>query len=196
MTYSERLYIMESKQKAKEREEKENLKEIAKIERKKEQEKEQKQYEKDLKIACYHDLKDSFDRVFEKHLATYPEFNENGKIVLQMQLARFYDVSIRNEYIKTFGKTLVEQDYIDSIYDKTLQEVYKKWAKHFEAKQIEEAQQKAKQQEEINKSKAFKIFMGLVFTGVIIWLLIKFALIVGIVLAVIIFLVILGCAMN
>ena len=113
-----------------------------------------------------------------------------------MQLARFYDVSIRNEYIKTFGKTLVEQDYINSIYDKTLQEVYKKWVKHFEAKQIEEAQQKAKQQEEINKSKAFKIFMGIVFSGVIIWLLIKFALIVGLALAIIIFLVILGCAMK
>lgn len=196
MTYSERLYIMESKQKAKEREEQERLKEIAKIERKKEQEKEQKQYEKDLKIACYHDLKDSFNRVFEKHLAAYPEFNENGKIVLQMQLARFYDVSIRNEYIKTFGKTLVEQDYIDSIYDKTLQEVYKKWVKQFEAKQIEEAQQKAKQQEKISNSIAFKILMGIVFVGVLIWLLIKFALIVGIVLAVIIFLVILGCAMN
>lgn len=196
MTYLERLYVMESKQKAKDREEQERLKEIAKIERKKEQEKEQKQYEKDLKIACYHDLKDSFNRVFEKHLTTYPEFNENGKMVLQMQLSRFYDVSIRNEYIKTFGKTLVEQDYIDSIYDKTLQEVYKKWAKHFETKQIEEAQQKAKQQNEISNSTAFKILMGIVFVGILIWLLIKFALIVGIVLTVIIFLVILGCAMK
>lgn len=34
MTYAERLYIMESKQKAKDREEQERLKEIAKIERK------------------------------------------------------------------------------------------------------------------------------------------------------------------
>ena len=57
---------MENKQKNKGREEQEELKKIEKIERKKEQEKEQKQYEKDLLIACYHDLKNSFDRVFER----------------------------------------------------------------------------------------------------------------------------------
>lgn len=196
MTYSERLYIMENKQRIKEQEEQKRLKQIEKIERKKEQEKEQKQYEKDLKLACYHDLKGSFDRVFEKCLATFPNFDENGKIVLQMQLSKFYDVEVRNEYIKALGKTLIEQDYIDSIYDKTLNEVYKKWEKHFEYKQIEEAQKKAQEQEKINNSTGFKIFIGVIFTGVIIWLLIKFALIIGIVLAVIIFLVILGCAMK
>lgn len=196
MTYSERLYVMENKQRIKEQEEQKRLKQIEKIERKKEQEKEQKQYEKDLKLACYHDLKNSFDRVFEKCLATFPTFDENGKIVLQMQLSKFYDVEVRNEYIKTFGKTLIEQDYIDSIYDKTLNEVYKKWEKHFEYKQIEEAQKKAQEQERINNSIGFKIFMGVIFTGVIIWLLIKFAVVIGIALAIIIFLVILGCAMK
>lgn len=200
MTYSERLYIMESKQKAKDREEQERLKEIAKIERKKEQEKEQKQCEKDLKLACYHDLRDSFDRVFEKCLATFPNFDEKGRIVLQMQLSRFHDVEIRRDYIRTFGKTVEEQDYIEKIYDKTLNEVYKKWEKHFEYKQIEEAQKKAqeevKKQEEINNSTTFKIFVGVILTGVVIWLLIKFALVIGVALAIIIFLVILGCAMK
>lgn len=200
MTYSERLYIMESKQKAKDREEQERLKEIAKIERKKEQEKEQKQYEKDLKIACYHDLKNSFDRVFERCLATFPNFDEKGRIVLQMQLSRFYDVEIRRDYIRTFGKTVEEQDYIEKIYDKTLNEVYKKWEKHFEYKQIEEAQKKAqeevKMQEEMAKSKILKILLGIVFIGFLIWALIKFALVIGIALAIIIFLVILGCAMK
>ena len=70
MTYSERLYIMESKQKAKEREEQEKqvekLREIKKIEDKKDRETEKKQYEKDMFIACYHDLRSSFYRVFEK----------------------------------------------------------------------------------------------------------------------------------
>lgn len=154
------------------------------------------QYEKDWKTTCYRNLKNSFDRIFEKCLATFPEFNENGRIVLQMQLARFYDIDIRNDYLKLFGRNLEEQYYLDKIYDKTLKEVYKKWLQHFEYKQIEEAQQKAKQQNEISNSTAFKILMAIVFVGVLIWLLIKFALIAGITLAVIIFLVILGCAMK
>ena len=162
----------------------------------KKMEKEQEQKEKKSKEVLHFQLKSSFDRVFEKCLSTFPEFNENGRIVLQMQLARFYDVSIRNDYIKLFGKTVAEQDYLDSIYDKTLQEVYKKWVKHFEAKQIEEAQQKAKQQEKMNKSIALKILLGFAFAGFLIWALIKFALFAGIILAVIIFLVILGCAMK
>lgn len=154
------------------------------------------QYEKDWKTTCYRNLKNSFDRIFEKCLATFPEFNENGRIVLQMQLARFYDIDIRNDYLKLFGRNLEEQYYLDKIYDKTLKEVYKKWLQHFEYKQIEEAQKKAKQQNEISNSTAFKILMVIVFVGVLIYLLIKFALIAGITLAVIIFLVILGCAMK
>lgn len=200
MTYSERLYIMESKQRAKERAEQEKLKEIKRIEDKKDRERERKQYEKDLKLACYHDLRDSFDRVFEKCIATFPNFDENGRIVLQMQLSKFYDIDIRREYVRTFGKTFEEQDYIDKIYDKTLNEVYKKWEKHFECKQIEEAQEKAQEkanlQEEMNKSIILKILLGLVFVGFLLWALVKFALFIGIILAIIIFLVILGCAMK
>lgn len=187
MTYSERLYIMESKQKAKEREEQENLKEIAKIERKKEQEKERKQYEKDLKIACYHDVKNSFDRVFEKA-------NLKNEIELNVLVAKFYNVETRNKYIVLFGETVTQQDYIDKIYDKTLKEVYNKWKKHLQYVELQQIKEESKKQEEISNSTAFKILMGIVFVGVLIWLLIKFALIVGIVLVIIIFLVILGCA--
>lgn len=187
MTYSERLYIMESKQKAKEREEQENLKEIAKIERKKEQEKERKQYEKDLKIACYHDVKNSFDRVFEKA-------NLKNELELNTLVTQLYNIETRNEYIKMFGETVAQQDYIDKIYDKTLKEVYNKWKNHLQYVELQQIKEESKKQEEISNSTAFKILMSIVFVGVLIWLLIKFALIVGIVLAIIIFLVILGCA--
>lgn len=180
---------MENKQKNKGREEQEEFKKIEKIERKKEQEKEQKQYEKDLLIACYHDLKNSFDRVFERT-------NPKNEMELNVLLAQFYNIETRKEYTKTFGTTVIQQDYIDKIYDKTLNEVYNKWKNNLKYIELQQIKEEAKKQEEINKSKAFNIFMGLVFSGVIIWLLIKFALIVGIVLAVIIFLVILGCAMN
>lgn len=151
--------------------------------------KEQKQYEKDLLIACYHDLKNSFDRVFERT-------NPRNEMELNVLLAQFYNIETRKEYTKTFGTTVIQQDYIDKIYDKTLNEVCNKWKNNLKYIELQQIKEEAKKQEEINKSKAFKIFMGLVFSGVIIWLLIKFALIVGIVLAVIIFLVILGCAMK
>lgn len=189
MTYSERLYIMESKQKAKERKEQENLKEIAKIEQKKEQEKERKQYEKDLKIACYHDVKNSFDRVFEKA-------NLKNELELNTLVTQLYNIETRNEYIKMFGETVTQQDYIDKIYDKTLKEVYNKWKNHLQYVELQQIKEEAKKQEEISNSTAFKILMGIVFVSVLIWLLIKFALIAGITLAVIIFLVILGCAMK
>lgn len=189
MTYSERLYIMENKQRIKEQEEQKRLKQIEKIERKKEQEKEQKQYEKDLKLACYHDLKNSFDRVFEKA-------NPQTELEINVLLSRFYNIDTRNEYIKTFGKTLIEQDYLDSIYDKTLNEVFTKWKNNLKYIEFNKIQEEAKKQEEINNSIGFKIFIGVIFTGVIIWLLIKFAVVIGIALAIIIFLVILGCAMK
>lgn len=189
MTYSERLYIMESKQKSKEREEQENLKEIAKIERKKEQEKERKQYEKDLKIACYHDVKNSFDRVFEKA-------NLKNELELNTLVTQLYNIETRNEYIKMFGETVAQQDYIDKIYDKTLKEVYNKWKNHLQYIKFQQIKEESKKQEDISNSTAFKILMGIVFVGILIWLLIKFALIACIILAIIIFLVILGCAMK
>ena len=61
--------------------------------------------------------------------------------------------------------------------------------------ELRNLKEEAEKQKEINNSTAFKIFMGVVLTGVVIWLLIKFALVIGIALAIIIFLVILGCAL-
>lgn len=58
------------------------------------------------------------------------------------------------------------------------------------------AQEEVKMQEEMAKSKILKILLGIVFIGFLIWALIKFALVIGITLVIIIFLVILGCAMK
>lgn len=180
---------MENKQKNKGREEQEELKKIEKIERKKEQEKEQKQYEKDLLIACYHDLKNSFDRVFERT-------NPKNEMELNVLLAQFYNIETRKEYTKTFGTTVIQQDYIDKIYDKTLNEVCNKWKNNLKYIELQQIKEEAKKQEEINKSTALKVLLGFVFAVFLIWVLIKFALFAGIILAIIVFLVILGCAMK
>lgn len=187
MTYSERLYIMESKQRARERKEKETQEEIKKMQKEQAREKEKKEYEKDIFLACYYDVKNSFDRVFEKA-------NLKNKMELDILVAHFYNVETRKKYMRMFGENLEQQDYIDKIYDKTLKEVYNKWKNHLQYVELQQIKEESKKQEEISNSTAFKILMGIVFVGVLIWLLIKFALIVGIVLAIIIFLVILGCA--
>lgn len=189
MTYSERLYVMESKQRARERKEKETQEEIKKMQKEQAREKEKKEYEKDIFLACYYDVKNSFDRVFEKA-------NLKNELELNILVAQFYNVETRNEYIKMFGETVAQQDYIDKIYDKTLKEVYNKWKNHLQYVELQQIKEESKKQEEISNSTAFKILMGIVFVCILIGLLIKFALIVGIVLAVIIFLVILGCAME
>lgn len=189
MTYSERLYIMESKQKAKEREEQEKIKEIKRMEDKKDREKERKQYKKDLLIACYHDLKNSFDRVFER---TSPK----NELELNVLLAQFYNIETRKDYIKTFGKTLVQQDYIDKIYDKTLNEVCNKWKNNLKYIELQQIKEESEKQKEMDKSITLKILLGFAFAGFLIWALIKFALFAGIILAIIVFLVILGCAMK
>ena len=168
---------MENKQKNKGREEQEELKKIEKIERKKEQEKE-------LLIACYHDLKNSFDRVFERT-------NPRNEMELNVLLAQFYNIETRKEYTKTFGTTVIQQDYIDKIYDKTLNEVCNKWKNNLKYIELQQIKEEAKKQ-----STALKVLLGFVFAVFLIWVLIKFALFAGIILAIIVFLVILGCAMK
>lgn len=187
MTYSERLYIMESKQRARERKEKETQEEIKKMQKEQAREKEKKEYEKDIFLACYYDVKNSFDRVFEKA-------NLKNKMELDILVAHFYNVETRKKYMRMFGENLEQQDYIDKIYNKTLKEVYNKWKNHLQYVELQQIKEESKKQEEISNSTAFKILMGIVFICILIGLLIKFALIVGIVLAIIIFLVILGCA--
>lgn len=189
MTYSERLYIMESKQRARERKEKETQEEIKKMQKEQAREKEKKEYEKDIFLACYYDVKNSFDKVFEKA-------DLKNKMELDVLVAQFYNVETRKKYMRMFGENLAQQDYIDKIYDKTLKEVYNKWKNHLQYLELQQIKEESKKQEEISNSTAFKIIMSIVFVCIILGLLIKFALIAGIILAIIIFLVILGCAIK
>lgn len=103
-----------------------------------------KAIEKDLLIACKNNMRDSFDRVFER------AFNENGtnETTLQIALLQFYKVENRNAYIAEFGKSTVEYDFLNEVYDKTLKTVYNKWKKHVEYCQF---QDNIKQQEELQK---------------------------------------------
>ena len=139
-------------------------------------------------IACYHDVKNSFDRVFERT-------NPRNEMELNVLLAQFYNIETRKEYTKTFGTTVIQQDYIDKIYDKTLNEVCNKWKNNLKYIELQQIKEEAKKQE-INKSTALKVLLGFVFAVFLIWVLIKFALFAGIILAIIVFLVILGCAMK
>lgn len=115
-----------------------------KIAEKEYRQKNKKEIEKDLLMACKNNMQDSFDRVFKR------AFNENGanETTLQITLLQFYKVENRNAYIAEFGKTTVQHDYLNEIYDKTLKNIYNKWKKHIEYCQFQE---NIKQQEELKK---------------------------------------------
>lgn len=102
----------------------------------------QKEYERDLNIAIKNELYNSMDRIFEN------SFNENGanETTLQITLLQFYKIENRNAYILEFGKTTIERDYLNGIYDKTLKTVYNKWKNHIEYCQF---QNNVKKQEEL-----------------------------------------------
>lgn len=103
-----------------------------------------KAIEKDSLIACKNSMQNSMDRVFEKVL------KDNGadETTLQIALLQFYKIDNRNAYINEFGKTTIQQDYLNEVYDKTLKTVYNKWKKHVEYCQF---QDNIKQQEELKK---------------------------------------------
>lgn len=117
---SERFYMLEYKQKMeeyrkreKEKEKEKIQKELKKAQRKKEQEKERKQYEKDLLLSCKMDLKNKFEEEFD----------------LQGLKAKyyFYNLENRNIIINSIGKSNLEYDYLESNYNKILQETIKKY---------------------------------------------------------------------
>lgn len=126
----ERVYLMEHKQRLKEREQEEHKKEIEKIQRKKEQEAEKKQYEKDLLLACKKELKQRFEQDFALQ-GIKAKYN-------------FYSVSTRDNIIKSIAKSEMEGDYLETIYNKILNETIKKYElneQYKEEKQKEIAQQ-------------------------------------------------------
>ena len=130
----------------------------------------QKQIEKDSFFACENDLKDSIDRVFRNCL-----YNSCNLYEVDLTLNRFYNIDYRNEYIKTFGKTTVERDYIDKIYDKVLKQVYNKWKKHVEYNQTNEIieQQKVLQeqleQEKKKQERFTENFVTITLIAIFVW---------------------------
>ena len=124
-----------------------------------------KAIEKDLLISCKNNMRDSFDRVFERALKE----NRADETALQLTLLQFYKVENRNNYILVFGKTTLERDYLDEVYDKTLKTVYNKWKKHIEycefQKNIKNQQEIAKQLKQKEEGEKFengvKIFFNI-----------------------------------
>lgn len=110
---SERVYLMEQKQRLREREQEEHKKEIRTIQQKKEQEKEFKEYEKGLILACKRELKEKFEEEFR----------------LQGLKAKyhFYKIENRDILIKSIAKSEMEGDYLETNYNKILNETIKKY---------------------------------------------------------------------
>lgn len=122
---SDRLYLLEYKERMKEKEMADRQKQIEAIQRKKEQEKEFKEYEKGLLLACKKDLKSKFEEEFEL---------QGIKAKYQ-----FYNVKTRDTLIKSIAKNEIVGDYLETNYNKILNEVVKKYALH---KEYQEEQEK------------------------------------------------------
>ena len=115
---SERVYLMEQKQRRQEREQEQREKEIKAIQQKKAQEKEFKEYEKGLFLACKKELKHKFEEEFK----------------LQGLKAKyyFYKIENRDALIKSIAKSELEGDYLETNYNKFLNETIKKYELHKE----------------------------------------------------------------
>ncbi len=169
-----------------------NQKEVEKLTRKLEQQKEekktQKEYERDLKIAIENDCINCMKRDFEK------EGYRNACINLQL-------AKTRQDILDHVPESEFERNYLDKNYERIFNKVKKIYENDMKAqeqmqqlileKQLEEQQV---QQEQMKKSPAYKILLGICITGLVLFTLMKWALILGIGACIIIFLVILGCS--
>ncbi len=107
----------------------------------------------------------------------------------------------RDDILAHIPESREEYDYLNANYEKILNKIRKVYINDAKAqeqmqqiiieKQIEEQQRR---EEEIKKSPIYKIFLGVGVIAVILFFLIKWGLIFGIGLCVLIFLVILGCS--
>lgn len=131
---SERFYIMEQKQRRQEREQEQRKKEIKAIQQKKAQEKEFKEYEKGLFLACKKELKQKFEEEFR----------------LQGLKAKyhFYKIENRDALIKSIAKSELEGDYLETNYNKFLNETIKKYELH---KQYQDERNKELAQEYVEE---------------------------------------------
>jgi len=126
---SDKVYLLEQKQRLKDLEQEKRKKEIEKIQRKKELQAEQKQYEKDLLLACKNDLKCKFEE----------EFSLQG---LDAKYT-FYNIEIRDNLIKQIAKNSLEYDFLENNYNKILKQAIQKYELHkkYQEKKAEELTQ-------------------------------------------------------
>lgn len=138
----------------------------AKIENNKEKEKSLKQYDRDIKKAVENDLRKTFERCFER------DGLEKGYINLTLKVTR-------DEILKNVAESSTEVEYMDKIYETTLNKVKKIYENDQKAKntlkQIELhpkliEEQKKQQKYNILKTISLSIFnvVKWVFAGVFI----------------------------
>lgn len=165
----------------------ENQKEVEKLTRQlnnaKEEKKTQKEYERDLKKAVEHDCIECMKRDFEK------EGFYNACINLQL-------VETRQAILENVPESEIERQYLDDNYERIFNKVKKIYANNEKAR-IQAEQLKAQQEEEARKNTTtYKVLVTLGVIGLIILLILKWAVILGIGACIFIFILICMCAKD
>lgn len=153
------------------------------LEKSKEEKKTQKEYERDLKKAVEHDCIECMKRDFEK------EGFQNACINLQL-------VTTRQSILENVPESEFERQYLDDNYERIFNKVKKIYANNEKAK-IQAEQLKTQQEEEAKKNTtAYKILAVLGVIGLIIFFILKWALIFGVGACVFVFILICMCAKD
>lgn len=165
----------------------ENQKEVERLtrqlEKAKEEKKTQKEYERDLKKAVEHDCIECMKRDFEKEGFT------NACINLQL-------ITTRQAILENIPESEFERQYLDDNYEKIFNKVKKIYANNEKAR-IQAEQLEVQQEEEARKNTtAYKVLAILGVVGLIILLILKWALIFGVGACVFIFILICMCAKD
>ena len=165
----------------------ENQKEVEKLtkqlEKVKQEKKTQKEYERDLKKAVEHDCINCMKRDFEEEGFT--------RACINLQLAR-----TRQAILENVPESEFERQYLDDNYERIFNKVKKIYANNEKAK-IQMEQLKAQQEEEARKNTtAYKVLATLGVIGLIILLILKWAVILGIGACIFVFILICMCAKD
>lgn len=165
----------------------ENQKKVEKLtkqlEKAREEKKTQKEYERDLKKAVEHDCMECMKRDFEK------EGFQNACINLQL-------VTTRQAILENVPESEFERQYLDDNYERIFNKVKKIYANNEKAR-IQAEQLKAQQEEEARKNTtAYKVLATLGVIGIIILLILKWAVILGVGACIFIFILICMCAKD
>lgn len=153
------------------------------LEKAKEERKMQKEYERDLKKAVEHDCIECMKRDFEK------EGFYNACINLQL-------VTTRQAILENVPESELERQYLDDNYERIFNKVKKIYTNNEKAR-IQVEQLKAQQEEEARKNTtAYKVLATLGVIGLIVLLILKWAVILGIGACIFIFILICMCAKD